>query len=69
MPHISDKRRLESKLASAMGEATLAMLLNPDSESEEDSYDLPSILAPVHDAVSDSRTSTETPKPILVQFL
>ena len=55
MPHIPGGRRLGSELASAMEEATLAMLLNPDSESEDDYYDLLSILALAHDAASYSR--------------
>ena len=54
MPRISDKRRLENELAFAMEEATLAMLLDPDSESEEDYYDFLCTLALAHNVISDS---------------
>ena len=58
MPRISEKRRLENELASTMEGATLAMLLDSDSESEEveeDYHDLLSTLALAHDAISDLR--------------
>ena len=56
MPRISDKRRLENELASTIEEVALVMLLDSDSEPEEDSdyNDLLSTLAP-HDTISDSR--------------
>lgn len=54
MPRISDKRRLENEFASAMEEATLAMLLDLDPESEEDFYGLLCTLALAHDVISDS---------------
>ena len=58
MPRTSEKRRLENELASTMEGATLAVLLDSDSESEEveeDYYDLFSTLALAHGAISDLR--------------
>ena len=56
MLRISDKRRIENELASAIGEEVLAMLLDTDSASEE-CYNILCTLAMalVHDVISDSR--------------
>ena len=53
MPSIFNKRRLESELASTTEEVARAMVLDSDSEPEEDS-DLLSTLALAHDTISDS---------------
>ena len=68
MLRVSDKRRLENELASTMQEVALAMLLDSDSEPEEDldseskceedsdsDYDLLGTLVPAHDAIYSSR--------------
>ena len=60
------KRRIENELASTMEAVALAMLLDSDTEfeeeTEEDYYDLLSTLALAHDAVAGPRYLSRGPR-------